>query len=159
MTNDTGTSYVVRKARIADVPAVAALVKMFADQNLLLPRSEAALYPALRDFHVAAAVDGAVVGCCALAIIAKDLAEVRTLAVSTELQGVGIGKRLVEATLVEARELHLERVFALTRAPGFFERLGFARTDMKSLPQKVWKDCIHCPLFPDCDEIALIREP
>ena len=58
----------------------------------------------------------------------------------------------------EARQLGLHKVFAITREPGFFEKLGFEHTDLKALPQNVWTDCIHCPLFPDCDEVALIRE-
>jgi len=152
-------TYSIRKARIEDVPTIAALVKVFADQNLLLPRSEASLYPCVRDFFVGVDDAGQVVACGALAIISDGLAEVRTLAVSHDRQGTGLGRRLVEAALEEARDLRMAKVFALTRAPEFFERLGFVRTDMQSLPQKVWKDCIHCPLFPDCDEIALIREP
>ncbi|KPK02509.1 MAG: acetyltransferase, partial [Nitrospira bacterium SG8_35_4] len=25
------------------------------------------------------------------------------------------------------------------------------------LPHKVWGDCLKCPKFPDCDEVAVIK--
>jgi amino-acid N-acetyltransferase len=148
----------IRRARVPDAPAIVELVRPFAEANLMLPRPAASVYTHLRDFHVAERPDGTVVGCCALSLLGEDLAEVRTLAVHEAAQGTGAGKRLVAAALEEAVELGVPRVFALTRVPGFFEKLGFERTEMSSLPQKVWNDCIHCPLFPNCDEIALVRE-
>ncbi len=153
-----GGDATVRKARVGDAPAIADLVQPYAERNLMLPRPAASVYANLRDFFVAETTEGALVGCCALTLVSEELAEVRTLAVAEAGQGLGLGRRLVEATLEEARVLGIPRVFALTRVPGFFEKLGFARTEMRTLPQKVWNDCIHCPLFPDCDEIALIRD-
>lgn len=149
----------IRRARLSDVSAIADLVAQFAADNLMLPRTRASVEAALRDFAVATDEGGRVVGCCALTLIGDGLAEVRSLAVAPEVQGRGIGRRLVLGALGDARELEVPRVFALTRAPGFFEKLGFSQTEMRNLPQKVWTDCVHCPLFPDCDEVALIREP
>ena len=70
----------------------------------------------------------------------------------------GIGGRLVQACLGEARSLGIERVFALTYRPDFFGALGFRRVDKSELPHKVWQDCVHCAKFPDCDEVAVMRE-
>jgi amino-acid N-acetyltransferase len=148
----------VRKARIGDALEIVELVRPFAERNLMLPRPAASVYASLRDFFVAEAPDGSLVGCCALALVSEELAEVRTLAVAEAAQGSGLGRELVAATLEEARALGIPCVFALTRVPVFFEKLGFVRTEMRTLPQKVWNDCIHCPLFPDCDEIALVLE-
>jgi amino-acid N-acetyltransferase len=50
----------------------------------------------------------------------------------------------------------LPRVFALTRKPGFFLKLGFELTRMEDLPRKVQKDCVFCPKFAACDEVAVI---
>ncbi|MBD3177700.1 MAG: N-acetyltransferase [Armatimonadia bacterium] len=152
------TAVTIRKAQIGDVGSIAALVERFAAENLMLPRPVGSIYAALRDFIVAVDENGKVLACAALAIVSGELAEVRSLAVDPAAQGLGLGKRLTLMAVEEARDLGLPRVFALTRVPEFFERLGFVHTDMKALPQKVWNDCIHCPLFPDCDEVALIRE-
>jgi amino-acid N-acetyltransferase len=67
----------------------------------------------------------------------------------------GVGRQLVQACLDEARELGIKQVFALTYQPGFFEKMGFDFIEKSELPQKIWSDCLKCPKFPDCDEIAM----
>ncbi|HIE32433.1 MAG TPA: GNAT family N-acetyltransferase, partial [Thermodesulfobacteriaceae bacterium] len=87
-----------------------------------------------------------------------DLGEIRSLVVSEEFHGTGIGAELVKACLSEARDLGLSRVFVLTVAPGFFEKLGFKLIEKSELPHKVWGDCIRCPKFPECDEVAMVKD-
>src|SRR5512138_2693185 len=128
---------VVRKARIADVPAIQALVNGYARTGEMLGRPRAEIYEGLRDFTVAER-DGQVAGCVALHIDWEDIAEVRSLAVAPALAGRGLGRILVTACLDEARALGIPRVYALTYKSGFFERLGFSRVEKESLPHKVW---------------------
>jgi len=123
---------------------------------LALSRSE--LYEKIRDFTVAcdaASPDSKLLGCSALRIVWEDLAEIRSLAVAEEAQARGIGTQLVDACLDEARSLGVGRVFALTYIPEFFGRFGFREVDKDELPHKVWADCIRCPKFPNCDEVAV----
>ena len=68
-----------------------------------------------------------------------------------------MGRRLVDACWEAARELEIKSVFALTSAVGFFERCGYHRIDKSELPQRIWNECVRCPSFPICEEIALIR--
>ncbi|MCD6518401.1 MAG: N-acetyltransferase [Anaerolineae bacterium] len=147
----------IRKALVQDVPAMARLINWFASQGQMLPRSHHQIYQYLRDFIVAEE-DGEIVGCGALHIVWEDLAEVRSLAVQESHQRRGIGRRLVQALLQEARELGLPRVFALTYQQTFFEELGFHVVPRESLPHKIWGDCLNCPKFPNCDEIAMILD-
>ena len=144
----------VRKARMADVEPIHALVHEYSRQQVMLPRSRADLYESLRDFVVAER-KGEVVGCGALAIQWDDLAEIKSLVVTDACQGRGVGRRLVRACLAEARRLGIGRVFALTKTPAFFEGIGFGQVSRESLPHKVWADCVRCPKFPDCDEEAV----
>ena len=146
----------VRKACAADVPGMQRLISHFAARGELLPRTLNELYVHLRDFFVCV-VGGEVIGICALSLYWEDLAEVRTLAVREEHGGKGLGVALVTACLEEASRLGVRRVFALTYRPGFFTRLGFREIDKRELPQKIWKDCIKCAKFTNCDEVALIR--
>jgi len=145
----------VRKARVQDARAIHALVGEFADRGLLLPRSLNSIYEHIRDFWVYEE-EGRILGCASLQVVWEDLAEIRSLAVSSEKQKGGIGRKLVEACLREARELGVERVFSLTYAKEFFERMGFRVIEKNRLPHKIWGDCVNCPKFPDCDETALI---
>ena len=64
---------------------------------------------------------------------------------------------MVRACIDEAREIGLKRVFCLTYKPDFFARFGFRVVDKSELPHKVWQDCVHCAKFPECDEIAVMR--
>ncbi len=145
----------IRKARMGDVERIHALILANSRRHLMLARSRAEVYTSLRDFEVAEA-EGEVVGCGALAIAWENLAEVRSVAVADAWQNRGVGQRLVEACLAEARRLGIGRVFALTMAPVFFGRLGFEEVDKETLPHKIWADCINCPKFPtDCDEVAV----
>jgi len=120
----------------------------------MLERTREFLLEHLRDFLVAA--DGRFLGCCALAVLTADLAEIRSLAVVPEASGQGIGKALVERCVSEARLLGLRRVFALTLVPGFFERCGFTLTSLGRLPEKSAEECPVCPKRFACDEHALI---
>ena len=109
-------------------------------------------------FQIAEDDQGRAVGCCALHICWKDLAEVRSLAVLRTLAAGAGEPKLVESCLSEALTLGFVQVFTLTYRPGFFNRLGFAEVEKSRLPHKVWADCVNCVSFPDCDEIAMLLE-
>lgn len=145
----------LRKAKIADASAIKRLIDSYAARNLMLPRSLNNILENIRDFTVAEA-ENRVVGCVALHVVWTDLAEVRSLAVEEEHSGSGIGSALVRAALKEAAGLGAKRVFTLTYTPDFFSKLGFTELEKQELPHKIWKDCLECSRFPDCDETAMI---
>jgi amino-acid N-acetyltransferase len=146
----------IRRANIKDVPGIHELVTRHAERGAMLFRSLADLYEKVRQFLVWQE-QGEVLGCCALEIVWRDLAEVKSLAVAESAQGRGIGRKLVEATEAEARELGLDRLFALTREQDFFLRMDFEIVPKAALPHKVWNDCIKCPVLHDCDEVAVCK--
>jgi amino-acid N-acetyltransferase len=134
------------------------LLNHFADKKELLPRSISELYENLQQFHVAADGDR-VIGCCSLAVQWDNLAEVKALAVLEEYQGRGLGKKLLEACLNDAKKLGVTRIFTLTMKDGFFKKSGFTRVVKNNLPHKVWTECVRCPYFPDtCVEIAMVKD-
>jgi amino-acid N-acetyltransferase len=145
----------IRTARVEDVDAMRVLIDRYADEDRMLSRSRDFLLEHLRDF-VVAEDDGAFLGCCALAVLTPDLAEIRSLAVSPEAGGRGVGKALVDACLMAARRLGLRRVFALTLVPEFFERCGFTLTSLGRLPEKSASECPVCPKRSRCDEHAML---
>jgi len=147
----------IRKAQIADVKDIQKLLMTFANRGDMLSRSLSELYESLRDFYVAEE-DGVILGAAALHIVWEELAEVHSVAVSEDAGRSGIGSRLVQACIAEAREIGLKRIFCLTYKPAFFAKHGFRLVDKAELPHKVWGDCIKCPKFPDCDENAMILD-
>lgn len=147
----------LRKAKITDIEPIHALISYYADKGLMLARPRSMLYESLREFTVA--VDqGQVIGAGSLHIIWEDLAEVRALAIAHDYTCKGIGRSLIKMFLDEARELALPRVFALTYQQTFFEKCGFRAVPKESLPQKVWKECVNCPKFPNCEEVAVVYD-
>jgi amino-acid N-acetyltransferase len=116
---------VVRRARTADVPAIKAIVDIYAGSGRrLLAKELVTLYEDVQDF-VVAEIDGMVVGCGALHVLWADLGEVRTLAVHPDHVNARIGRDVLDGLIATARKLGLSRLFALTFHTGFFSRAGF----------------------------------
>lgn len=147
----------LRKATIDDVEKIYKLINDFAAKNVMLPRSLSELYENIRDFFVFIQ-DDTLVGCAALHIFWKDLAEIKSVAVQETTQRKGIGGKLVRVCIREARKLRIAKMFVLTYVPEFFEKCGFRRVEKETLPHKIWSECVKCHKFPDCGEIPLILE-
>jgi amino-acid N-acetyltransferase len=147
---------VVRKAAIRDIRPILALINSYAAEGAMLSRTEFDMSEHIRDFSVA--YDGKnLLGCGALHFYTPTVAEVRSLAVDRNLKGQGVGRAIVEALEEEARSNDLECVFAFTYVPEFFGKLGFQEVERGELPLKAWKDCLRCPKFQNCDEIAVLK--
>lgn len=147
----------IRSARVGDVPAINDLIRTFADRKLMIRRSLGELYESIREMIVAVDDDGVILGCAGLHVFWDDLAELKCLAVAERAQGKGVGRKLVDACWESARELEINSVFTLTYVPEFFEKCDYHRIEKSDLPHKIWNECVRCPLFPNCNEIALIR--
>ncbi len=153
----TSVSTRVRKAGMQDIQAILDLINAYAADGVMLPRTEFELSENIRDFSCA--FDGPVLlGCAALHFYTPTSGEVRSLAVSPAATSLGVGRALVDALEEEARANGLVSLFAFTYVPGFFAKLGFAEVERGELPLKVWKDCLRCPKFQHCDEIAVLKQ-
>lgn len=141
---------------MSDIPALLELINGYARQGIMLPRNEFELSEGVRDFTVVER-GGKIVGCAALHFYGPAIAEVRSLAVHPDTKGTGAGRVLMDALEREAREFDLDILFAFTYVPGFFAKMGYAEVDRGELPLKAWKDCLRCPKFQACDEIAVLR--
>ena len=147
----------IKKALVKDVKAMQELINFYAKQDKMLLRSLNELYENVRDFFVYKENDE-ILGCVALHVSWEDLAEIKSLAVKESMHRKKIGTSLVETALKDAKALDVKRVFALTYVPEFFERFGFRRVEHSELPHKVWSECIKCVKFPNCDEIAVVKD-
>lgn len=145
-----------RRATFRDVESIHKIVNYYAEQGLMLARSRNSIYENLRDF-ILAEENGNVVGVGALHLVWDELAEIRAMAIAPDYAGKGVGMSIVGKLAEDARELGVKTLFTLTYQPGFFGKAGFHEVPKERLSQKVWKDCINCSKFPNCDEIAMIR--
>ena len=146
----------VRKALMGDLPALLEIINTYAGEGIMLPRTEFEMAENIRDFSVVFSGE-TLLGCGALHFYGPSHAEVRSLAVSPESKQSGVGRAIVEALEREAKAQGLESIFAFTYVPGFFRKLGFTEVERGELPLKAWKDCLRCPKFQCCDEIAMMK--
>jgi amino-acid N-acetyltransferase len=147
-----------RNAVLPDVEQIHAIIQHYSPDGTLLPRDIPELCENVRDF-VVAEDDGEIIGCGALHLYGIHLAEIRSIAVHPDATGRGAGKLLVKALLKEAERHNVSCVCLFTRIPEFFSNVGFSVASRNDLPDKIFKDCIHCPRFYACDEIAMVRGP
>ena len=147
----------VRKANIEDVIRIQELINTVAKLGQVLPRSLNEIYENLRDF-VVFEEKGALYGCCALHITWQNLAEVRSLVVHESKQGQGIGHKLIDFCINEAGQLKIKKIFLLTEKPEFFKKFNFKQIEKSQLPHKIWNECVCCIKFPECNEVAMLKE-
>jgi amino-acid N-acetyltransferase len=150
------SSKVVRKASMADIHAILQLINGYAANGIMLSRTEFELAEFIRDFTVIYD-DVKLIGCAALHFYGPFVAELRSLAVDPGSKGTGAGRLLMEAIDREAEEFGLHSLFAFTYVPDFFAKMGYSLVDRDELPLKAWKDCLRCPKFQACDEIAVLK--
>ena len=141
---------------MCDIPDLLVLINAHAARGIMLPRTEFEMAENIRDFSVIHR-NGQLMGCGALHFYTPNAAEVRSLAIAPEFQGTGGGRILVDALMKEAQVFQVKDVFAFTYVPEFFAKLGFSAIERGDLPLKAWKDCLRCPKFQCCDEIAVVR--
>ncbi|MBN2062723.1 MAG: N-acetyltransferase [Deltaproteobacteria bacterium] len=163
--------FIIQHAKVGDVKGILDLVNWLAKQDLMLPRGPQYVYENIRDFVVVidetesdVSYDGhkrrdrKIIACCSMHVLWEDIAEVRSLAIHPDFQKAGLGKKIVEYMVEDAKCLGIKHLFTFTLAQDFFEALGFEKRNKEELPSKVWGECSRCPKFFKCDEIGMIME-
>ena len=138
----------VRKASVADVVAMHQLMVPHVRTELLLPRSKRQIVESLRDY-VIAEEDGKIIGLAALSLVECHLAELGAVV----CERPELLERLVEVALNEARMVGVARVFVLAQDAVPYERLGFQKVEIQTLPEKRDRQCLRCSRLPRCRQI------
>ncbi|MDQ6951372.1 MAG: N-acetyltransferase [Mariprofundales bacterium] len=144
----------LRPATAVDIDAVSTLLQPEAKGDVILPRSRDDLFEHLSELLVVER-NHHIVGCAALHVYSRNLAEIRSLVVAPSTRHLGLGRMLVKGCEAMACRLAISQLFALTYVTDFFLQLGFAVIPRESLPHKVWTVCIHCHNFASCNETAV----
>ena len=145
----------IRKASVDDVDAILKLVNYYAEKELLLRKSAFKVYTKLQSFYIAE-TEKKVVGCVSLVVLWEDLAEICSLAVDEHYLRRGIGKKLVNKCIEQAKLLKVTKIIALTYKDKFFEKIGFHFVDKNIFPRKLMWECLECPKLDECDELAYL---
>jgi N-acetylglutamate synthase-like GNAT family acetyltransferase len=147
----------IRRASATEADEIARLNNHFADQAKMLRRTPEMIGMAIDDYVVAVDDHGRILGIGALKEYSPSIAEVAAIAVSPSAQGLGLGRRIVDAVESLARKRGIPEVFALTMEPQFFEALGYQRVDRARYPEKIRRDCIGCSRRFACNETCFAK--
>ena len=135
----------MRRARTGDIPQIETLIAPLVESRVLLGKDRVVFYEAVQEFRVAETADGQLIGCGALHVMWEDLGEVRTLAVSDDWRGRGVGAGLLAHLEDEARDLGLSRLFCLTFETAFFGRNGYAEIAESIVSADVYAELVRSP--------------
>jgi len=124
----------IRRAHPSDAPAIYRLIKQATKRGKVLKRSLAEIRRSWHSFFVAE-IDQKVVGCCALEVYNKKLAEIRSLSVKSNWEGRGVASALLLVCKREAKRKRVYEVFVVTNRENIFSRHGFRQQlhDQKAL--------------------------
>jgi len=150
------TDLKVQPANVFHADGIHQILTKYSDQEVLLPRTVSEILTLIPQFLVIEH-DSNVVGCVAIEVFSVELGEVRSLAVDPSYKNQQLGKMLLLAIETYARELGLTKMMALTYVENFFHKYGYETVEMTSLPEKVWRVCVKCPKFHNCDEIPVLK--
>jgi amino-acid N-acetyltransferase len=145
----------LRPARPEDVSTIHALISAHVASDHLLPRTVDEITARLARFVVAVHADE-VVGCAELAMLSDEVVEIRSLVVAEHARGLSVGRRIIDHLVEEALAEGRKRLCAFTHQPGYFVRLGFSIVPHLWLREKVFTDCVGCPLFRACGQHAMM---
>jgi len=149
------SSVKLRQASPEDVDAIHRLIASHVASDHLLPRTLDEIETRSGRFIVGDAA-GVVVACAELAPLSPAVAEVRSLVVSEHARGMGVGRLILDALVRHAVSNGHQRLCAFTHGPAYFIRLGFSIVPHLWVPEKVFTDCVGCPLFRTCGQDAVV---
>jgi amino-acid N-acetyltransferase len=145
----------IRRAEPAHAPVLHALITAHLEEGHLLPRTLDELTVHAERFTIVMR-GKKVVGCAELAPLSAHVAEVRSLAVDAKERQNGVGTMLVSELRRRAHEDGFDKLSAFTHAPGYFSQMGFSIVPHLWIPEKVFTDCVKCPMFRRCGQYAMV---
>lgn len=114
----------IRKACIDDALHIADLIHYEAQHTKILPRALEEIKSVIDCFYVWEEGDQ-LLGICSLEVYSPKLAEIRSLVVQPGHRRKGIGQKLIEACVNEAKKKRIYEVLAVTDRVSFFQSVGF----------------------------------
>lgn len=151
-------SPLLRTAIRRDAKRIHDMIQQNQQAGHLLPRDLSDLVAHIDRFVVAVDGRGSILACGELAPLSHSLAEIRSLVVSENRRGQGLGRRVVEELRLRAKAARYDDLCVFAHQPAYFAHLGFSIVPHTWLPEKISADCRTCPLFRRCDQFAMVTD-
>ncbi len=153
----SSSSIIILPAHSHHIRSIKRIISYYAKQEMMLERSVAELEHHIDEYFVAL-INNKVVGCMGLSKPTAGLSEIKSVAIDSDYQGLGIGVKLLQYCEAQAIERNYKTLFALTYIPTYFTRVGWRIITKELLPHKIWNDCMQCPKYYNCTEIAVCKD-
>ena len=127
----------ITAANETDIPMLLSLNNRYAASGLTLTRSTEFAANHLADYRVLRDATGGVLGCIALDEYSPSVAEIISLAVEQDAQGLGHGRALIAAAVELARTRGYLELFAVSYSDDLFLSCGFERAPLSTYPEKI----------------------
>lgn len=150
----------IKPANKDQVEGICALINNEAAKSTVIKREPESLSRLWKNYFVAMK-DEKIIGTVGFKVWPGRYPEVISLVVEKKYRNRGLGDKLIVKCLQKIKQNGHNVVFALTGIPSFFKKYGFKKIDIRMFPQKILKDCKHCPRnagHPDnplCDEAPM----
>ena len=133
-----------------DIPAVLSVMQPFIEKEILLPRNYENLLENLSDYIVYE-IDGGIRACGALHDYGDGQAEILGIAVDSSFSNLGIGPKIIEFLIQQAKSKKIKTIFIITtKTSDWFESLGFTSDTIDSIPlkrKKLWNPKRNSKVF------------
>ncbi len=120
----------IREAELTsrDISGVKRLIAEGVSKGHLLSRTDQDLEDLIEQRHLYVADHTmGIIGCAALDVYSKRLAEIRSVFVIPYFRRTKLGTLLIERCLEEAKRLNIQEVLSITDQTRFFEKIGFRK--------------------------------
>lgn len=126
----------IREMTREDIPAVLNVMQPFIESGILLPRTKESLSVQFKNFIVYE-LDGAIRACASLIPYSDGQTEIAGVAVDKNCSHIGIGPRMIEFLVKQAKINNSKGLFLLTtQTADWFEKLGFKLSNISTLPKE-----------------------
>lgn len=133
-----------------DISAVLSVMQPFIEKEILLPRNYENLLENLSDYIVYE-IDGGIRACGALHDYGDGQAEILGIAVDSSFSNLGIGPKIINFLIQQAKSKNIKTIFILTtKTSDWFESLGFTSDTIDSIPlkrKKLWNPKRNSKVF------------
>lgn len=127
----------VGPAHETDIPQLLSLNNRYSSEGLTLARTPEFAANHLSDYRVLRDAQGGIIGCVSLDDYSPSVAELISLAVDQDAQGLGYGRMLIQAAVDLARSRGYAELFAVSYSDELFLSCGFERAPLDTYPEKI----------------------
>ena len=140
---------------IAETDNYAGLVRLFVEQGLEFGESDDISTDVVKCWQAKNMTDELVGGCVLAEREGRFICD--GIATAPAARGLGLGARLLNTMLDEAKGRGAEALYLVARAPGFFAKHGFVEIPREEAP--TFFECFSCPQYgAGCNPQVMMRE-